>query len=69
MKARQGPKKAVGAVQHAMLRAIWYILTRNVPHHDLGADSLAARDAVRTQRHHVRRLEQLGYRVVLEPAA
>jgi transposase len=69
MKARQGPKKAIGAVQHAMLRAIWYILTRNVPHHDLGADSLAARDAVRTQRHHVRRLEQLGYRVVLEPAA
>lgn len=69
MKARQGPKKAIGAVQHAMLRAIWYILTRNVPHDDLGADYLAARDAARTQRHHVRRLEQLGYRVVLEPAA
>jgi transposase len=69
MKARQGPKKAIGAVQHAMLRAIWYILTRGVPHDDLGADYLGARDAARTQRHHVRRLELLGYRVVLEPAA
>lgn len=69
MKARQGPKKAIGSVQHAMLRAIWYMLTRGVPHQDLGADYLAGRDATRIQRHHVRRLEQLGYRVVLEPAA
>ena len=69
MKARQGPKKAIGAVQHALLRAIWHILSRQVPHQDLGADYLAGRDATRLQRHHVRRLEQLGYRVVLEPAA
>ena len=69
MKARQGPKKAIGSVQHAMLRAIWYMLTRGVPHQDLGADYLAGRDPTRLQRHHVRRLEQLGYRVVLEPAA
>jgi transposase len=69
MKARHGPKKAIGAVQHAMLRAIWYILTRHAPHQDLGADYLANRDATRLERHHVRRLEQLGYKVVLEPAA
>jgi len=69
MKPRQGPKKAIGAVQHALLRAIWHMLSRHVPHQDLGADYLASRDPARLKRHHVHRLEQLGYRVVVEPAA
>jgi transposase len=69
MKPRQGPKKAIGAVQHALLRAIGHMLTRHIPHQDLGADYLAAGDPARLKRHHVRRLEQLGYRVVVEPAA
>ena len=45
MKARQGPKKAIGAVQHAMLRAIWHMLSRGTSRtHDLGPEYLAHRD-------------------------
>ena len=70
MKARGGPKKAIVAVQHAMLVALWHMLTRGVPHQDLGADYFDRRNTARTRRHHVRRLQQLGYEVLLvEPAA
>ena len=69
MKARQGPKKAIGAVQHALLVALWHMLSRHVPHHDLGADYFRQHDGSRARRHHITRLEQLGYRVILEPAA
>ena len=69
MKARQGPKKAIGAVQHAMLVAIWHMLSRQLPHADLGPDYLGRRDGTQAQRHHIRRLQQMGFRVTLEPAA
>ena len=69
MKARQGQKKAIGAVQHALLRGIWHMLSRRVPHQGLGADYFSGHDQARVTRHYVRRLERLGYRVVVEPAA
>jgi len=69
LKARGGPKKAIVAVQHAMLVALWHMLTRRVPHQDLGADYFAQRNTERTLRHHVRRLEQLGYQVLLAKEA
>jgi len=71
LKGRRGPKKAIVAVQHAMLVALWHILTRRVSHQDLGVDYYARRNTARIRRHHVRRLEQLGYQVTLveEPAA
>jgi transposase len=65
LKGRRGPKKAIVAVQHAMLVALWHMLTRRVPHHDLGADYFDRRNTARLRRHHVRRLEQLGYQVLL----
>jgi transposase len=69
LKARGGPKKAIVAVQHAMLVALWHMLKRRVPHQDLGADYFAQRNTERTLRHHVRRLEQLGYQVLLAKQA
>ena len=72
LKARRGAKKAIVAVQHAILVALWHMLKHGVPHHDLGADYFARRNTDRLRRHHVRRLEQLGYQVVLStevPAA
>ncbi len=70
LKARGGPKKAIVAVQHAMLVALWHMLTHRVPHQDLGADYFDRRNTDRIRRHHVRRLQQLGYQVLLaEPAA
>lgn len=65
LKARGGPKKAIVAVQHAMLVALWHMLKHRVPHHDLGADYFDRPNTERTRRHHVRRLEKLGYDVVL----
>ena len=66
LKARRGgPEKAIVAVQHAMLVALWHMLKHRVPHQDLGADYFTRRDTERTRRHHVRRLEKLGYQVLL----
>lgn len=67
LKARRGPKKAIVAVQHAMLVALWHMLTHRVPHHDLGADYFSRQNTTRIRRHHVRRLERLGYQVSLVP--
>lgn len=64
-KGRGGPKKAIVAVQHAMVVALWHMLSRGVAHQDLGADYFDRRNTERTQRHYVRRLEKLGYEVVL----
>ena len=65
LKARRGPKKAIVAVQHAMLVALWHMLKHRRPHHDLGVDYFDRHNTERVRRHHVRRLERLGYDVVL----
>jgi transposase len=65
LKARRGPKKAIVAVQHAMVVALWHMLKHRVAHHDLGVDYFDRRHTDRLRRHHVRRLERLGYNVTL----
>ena len=65
LKARGGPKKAIVAVQHAMLVALWHMLKRRVAHRDLGSDYFDRHNTDRVRRHHVRRLERLGYNVVI----
>jgi hypothetical protein len=65
LKARRGPKKAIVAVQHAMVVALWHMLKHRVPHHDLGVDYFDRHNTARIRHHHVRRLEKLGYDVVL----
>ena len=65
LQARRGPKKAIVTVQHAMLVALWHMLSRHLPHHDLGTDHFNRGNVERVRRHHVRRLEGMGYDVVL----
>ncbi len=65
LKGRRGPKTAIVAVQHAMVVALWHMLKHRVRHHDLGSDYFDRRNTARIRRHHVRRLENLGYNVVL----
>jgi transposase len=65
LKARRGPKKAITAVQHAMLVAWWHMLKHRVPHQDLGVDYFDRRNTARLRRHHLRRLQQLGCQVVV----
>jgi transposase len=65
LKARRGPNTAIVAVQHAILVALWHMLKRRVPHRDLGPDHFDRHNTERLRRHHIRRLERLGYNVVL----
>lgn len=70
IRARRGPSKATGATRHHILVAAFHILTNDVPYEELGLDHFERRhsDEQRTRRL-VRQLEQLGHKVVLEPAA
>ena len=65
----RGHKKAVVAVAHAILRAIYHILADHAPDRDPGPDYYDRRHARRVTRWAVELLERQGYRVVLEPAA
>ena len=69
LKARRGPKKAVLAVAASMLTASYYILRDGVEYRDLGGDYFDRHDKIRTVHRLARRIEQLGYRVDLKPAA
>ena len=66
---RRGRNKAAMAVAHSLLVVIYHVLRKRQPHTELGADYLDRLDAARIERHHVRRLEQLGYTVTLSPIA
>ena len=66
---RRGNKRAVKAVAHSQLTAIYFMLKYQVAYHELGPGHFDQLNAARITRHHVRRLEQLGHRVTLEPLA
>lgn len=70
IRARRGPKKAIGATRHHILIAVYQVLSKGVPYQELGVDHFELRhsDRQRTNRL-VRQLEQLGHRVTLEPVA
>jgi transposase len=67
--ARRGRNRAAVAVAHSLVVVIYYVLTRHEPYRELGTQHFDQRDAGRVQRQLVRRLERLGYRVSLQPAA
>jgi len=46
-----------------LLVIIYHVLREKKPYKDLGADYFDKLDTTRIERHHVRRLEQLGYTV------
>jgi transposase len=64
---RRGKKKAIVAVAHALLVMIYHILKDLVPYHEMGSDHFNKLNAAYVQRHHVKRLESLGFKVILEP--
>jgi transposase len=65
---RRGKYKAVMAVAHTLLVIIYHLLRDHAPYADLGPEYFDRLDKTRVERHHVRRLEQLGYSVSLSPA-
>jgi transposase len=68
---RRGAKKANVAIGRSILVIIWHLLSDpDARFHDLGPDFYATRiDPERRRRNHVRQLEALGYKVILERAA
>ncbi len=66
--ARRGAKRAAVAVAHSILVIVYHLLRDRQPYQDLGGNYFDARDRQLVQRHLVRRLERLGYRVELPPA-
>ena len=64
---RRGKNKAIVAVAHSVLVTAYHLLQDKSPYTDLGAAYFDTLDTARIQRHHVHRLEQLGYSVALTP--
>jgi transposase len=65
LKARRGYKRAIFAIAHKILRAVWYVMKTGREFKDLGETYLDYRDQKRLTRRHVERLEALGYTVAL----
>jgi len=64
--ARRGKSRAMVAVGHSVLVAIYYMLTRREPYHELGAPYCDEHERDHVQRRLVHRLERLGFAVTLE---
>jgi hypothetical protein len=67
--ARRGKKKATVAVGHAILIIADHLLADGTVYQDLGPTHFDERDRDAVQRRLVQRLQRLGYKVTLEPAA
>ncbi|NRQ33635.1 IS110 family transposase [Nonomuraea sp. NN258] len=66
---RRGTKRAIVAIGRSILTIIWHLLSDpDARFIDLGADFYDRRiGPERKKRNHIRQLEALGYRVILEP--
>jgi transposase len=69
LKPRRGHKKALGAVKHSLICAIWHMLSTGETYRDLGADYFTNRDPERQTRRLVAQLERLGHHVTLTDGA
>lgn len=65
--SRRGPVKAIVAVEHAILIAIWNMLTNGVFYDDLGGDYFTRLNPDKTKNRALNQLRQMGYEVTLNP--
>jgi transposase len=64
--ARRGKKRALVAVAHSILVSAYHMLARQEPYHELGGNYFDEHKRAFVANHLVRRLEKLGYQVVIE---
>jgi len=64
---RRGHKRASVAVAHAILVMVYHILKHKLPYREMGADYFDRLNLKYVKNHFVKRLEGLGYKVILEP--
>jgi transposase len=67
LRKRMGHKKAIVALAHRLLIIIYHLLKEQQSYHELGPDSAEEKAAEASKRWALRRLEQLGYEVNLQP--
>lgn len=65
--SRRGKKRAIIAVTHSLLKIIYHMLKYHTAYRDLGGDYFDKINPEKTKRYHVKRLEQLGFKVTVEP--
>jgi len=65
----RGPKKAVVALAHTLLRIVYHVLADGTTYRELGGDYYDRQHHQRAARRGIRLLQTQGYRVTLEPAA
>jgi transposase len=65
---RRGYKRAIVAVAHAMLIAIYHMIKNNLPYRELGAQIFDQRSAEAKKKSLVQQLERLGFAVELHSA-
>jgi transposase len=64
--ARRGKKRAIVAIQHSILTAVWHMIANGVAYQDLGGDFFIRRASrSRRTRNLISQLNQLGYSVEL----
>jgi transposase len=66
---RRGIRRAQVAVAHSILIAAYWMLKRDEPYHDLGADWHHRRNDQAHTRRLIAQLEHLGHTVIIDPAA
>ena len=65
--ARRGEQRAIVAIEHSLLTAIWHLLTSNVDYHELGPDHLTRREPGHVMRRITEQANTLGFTVRFEP--
>ena len=68
-KSHRGKKRALVAVANSLLQAVWYMLSHRQTYRDLEAEYLQRLNQKQLERSLIRRLEELGHKVILEAAA
>jgi len=65
--ARRGKKKALIAIGHSILKAVYHILNDNVEYKELGSDYLNTKIEAKRKKYLQNELKKLGYEVKLSP--
>ncbi len=66
---RRGKPKALVALGHTLLVIVYYLLLREEEYQELGGNYFDERDRQAVEKRLVRRLENLGYQVALQPVS
>jgi transposase len=61
----RGPKRAVVALAHTLLRIVYHVLADGTTYHELGGDYYDRQHSQRLTRRAIQLLERQGYRVTL----